>query len=101
MDATINDLRKLIKETLNEMGTGMSVSDHPQEEPDLSDIGLIDKKIQIAERLLDEIEADTIEQKVSSQAAMLLVQAKEVIINLRELIASDHPELTKLPYETE
>ena len=101
MDVTINDLRGLIKETLNEFSTGMSVVDHPQEEPDLSDIELIDKKIQIAERLLEEIEADVVEQKVSSQAATLLVQAKEAIINLRELIASDHPEMAELPYEIE
>jgi len=101
MNVSINDLRHLIKETLNEFSTGMSVSDHPQEEPDLSDLGLIDEKIQIAERLLDEIEADVIEHKVSRQAAELLVKAKETIINLRELIASNHPEMTELPYDTE
>tara|TARA_R100000808_G_C2150335_1_gene159072 strand:+ start:2867 stop:3172 length:306 start_codon:yes stop_codon:yes gene_type:complete len=101
MNTTIDDLRQLIQETLNEFSTGMSVSDHPQEEPDLSDLGLIDEKIQIAERLLDEIQADVIEQKVSPQAADLLVKAKEIIINLRELISSDHPEIAELPYDTE
>jgi len=101
MDVTINDLRKLISETLNEFSTGMSVSDHPQGEPDLSDLELIDEKIQIAERLLDEIDADVIEQKVSRQAAELLVKAKETIINLRELVASDHPRIAELPYDVE
>jgi predicted metal-dependent hydrolase len=93
MDVSLQKLKSLIKEEM--MSTVWGTYQHEPLDNFNTDFAF--ELVQKSSRLIEELEADVLEQQVSEEAAVCLVQAKQALIKLGDILSSDNPQLETEP----